>query len=590
MPLSTDLRAHPRTRRTISRAVRFVSAAALAVLAACGSDSGGPAGPSDPGTPKPVARVDVAPGAGELEPGVEMALTATPKAADGTPLGRAVAWSSSNAAVVTVTAAGVVKAVGEGTATVSATAEGRTGEARFTVRAGGQVPTPVIARLTPGSVAAGGPDFTLTIEGAGFRENAGVLWNGRLRVATVVSETRLTARILAEEAETFGRVEVKVVNPGGRASEAFGFDVVRQEVPVASVQVRPAVAVTRPGSPVPFSVKLYDGRGNALEGRRVTWSSSNLLVATVNGDGVVTAVGAGEATITAASEGRTAQAALVVTANAFDLVLDGANEGLFLLDLRLGGAPVRAWHHGTIAAASDPSPSPDRTRWAYVHLHTNTTTPSIAIFHSVNRTYEFRGQGDQPAWSPAGERIAFRSTRSGRADLWVINADGTGEKNLTPDVAGDEGGAVSHPAWSPDGTRIVFSRRNTFGGTDLWTVNADGTQLARLVSSEHPLTEAAWSPNGEWIVVTRTLPDGSSDLMRMHRNGGQRFALTHTGDARMAAWSPDSRWIAFVRRAGTTGKGDVMAMRMDDFQVFPLTLRTDGPAGGGLNPAFVRRW
>ena len=55
-------------------------------------------------------------------------------------------------------------------------------------------------------------------------------------------------------------------------------------------------------------------------------------------------------------------------------------------------------------------------------------------------------------WSPDGNKIVFYSYRSGNADIWVMDSDGTNLMNLTNDAAGD-----LSPHWSPDGQYIIFS-------------------------------------------------------------------------------------------------------------------------------------
>jgi TolB protein len=61
-------------------------------------------------------------------------------------------------------------------------------------------------------------------------------------------------------------------------------------------------------------------------------------------------------------------------------------------------------------------------------------------------------QSAPPAWSPDGRRIAFASERDGNAEIYVVNADGTGQRNLTRDP-----GYEGDPAWSPDGRKIAFT-------------------------------------------------------------------------------------------------------------------------------------
>src|SRR5207245_1256531 len=69
-----------------------------------------------------------------------------------------------------------------------------------------------------------------------------------------------------------------------------------------------------------------------------------------------------------------------------------------------------------------------------------------------------------PAWSPDGTKIAFNSSRDGNVEVYVLNADGSGLRNLTNNPAGD-----LRPAWSPDGSKIAFLRN-----LDIYVMNVDG--------------------------------------------------------------------------------------------------------------------
>ena len=57
-----------------------------------------------------------------------------------------------------------------------------------------------------------------------------------------------------------------------------------------------------------------------------------------------------------------------------------------------------------------------------------------------------------PTWSPDGSKIAFHSTRDGNNEIYVMNADGSGQTRLTNNPA-----AGLLPAWSPDGIKIAFT-------------------------------------------------------------------------------------------------------------------------------------
>ena len=90
------------------------------------------------------------------------------------------------------------------------------------------------------------------------------------------------------------------------------------------------------------------------------------------------------------------------------------------------------------------------------------------------------------AWSPDGTRIAFMSMRDGYCSVFLMNADGSDQRNLTPKDPGDADDAWCSraPAWSRDGRIYFMSMRPSTGGdTELFVMNADGSAVSRLTSS-----------------------------------------------------------------------------------------------------------
>ena len=100
-------------------------------------------------------------------------------------------------------------------------------------------------------------------------------------------------------------------------------------------------------------------------------------------------------------------------------------------------------------------------------------------------------------YSADGERIVFE--RSSSDAIWVMNADGSDQTQLT-DTAAPES---ADPAFSPDGTQIVFEQ---FAGADpeIWVMNADGTGQVQLTDNTQIDIDPSFSPDGQKIVFSRT--------------------------------------------------------------------------------------
>lgn len=146
-----------------------------------------------------------------------------------------------------------------------------------------------------------------------------------------------------------------------------------------------------------------------------------------------------------------------------------------------------------------------------------------------------------PAWSPDGSRIAFTSGERGHGEIWVMNADGSGETFLGPvDPACSAADPdAREPAWSPDGVSIVFSFR-CHEHWDIYRMDADGSGLVRLTDSVVEDFEPAWSSDGRWIAFASGHPFRSSNIHVMNADGSSPMNLTEGVGGRnfSPSWEP----------------------------------------------------
>ena len=149
-----------------------------------------------------------------------------------------------------------------------------------------------------------------------------------------------------------------------------------------------------------------------------------------------------------------------------------------------------------------------------------------------------------PALSPDGTRVAFRSYRPGdrNTQIYVMFADGSDAQVLTDLRTG-----AGPPAWSPDGTRIAFTSGAGFGEPGgVFVMNADGSG-AELVAEGNALFDPSWSPDGSRIAYSLNTPDGRLVLaiVELATRTVTQPLTDLPGDHHEPAWSMDGQSIAF---------------------------------------------
>jgi Tol biopolymer transport system component len=152
-------------------------------------------------------------------------------------------------------------------------------------------------------------------------------------------------------------------------------------------------------------------------------------------------------------------------------------------------------------------------------------------------TGTFRQDGTPSVnWTPDG-RIIFDSTASGSVHTWIMNADGSDQRQLTDGAYEDQGAHVSQ-----DGRYIVFTSNRT-GIQHIYRMDIDGNNLKQLT---HGADEVApfFSPDGKWVIFS----SNNYSSWRVAAGGGELVQLTNNSWA--SDMSPDGKLVAHVRPAG----------------------------------------
>ena len=151
------------------------------------------------------------------------------------------------------------------------------------------------------------------------------------------------------------------------------------------------------------------------------------------------------------------------------------------------------------------------------------------------------GSNGSPAWSPDGKQIVFTSTRDGKPKIWVMNADGSNQREM-PNSNIDKSSPFYNlqPIWSPDGTRILFSHYRACTGdfeVAIYVMNADGSNPHLLTNDPKSCgvySSPKWSPDGTKIIASfkpraKLDIDPATQIVVMNADGSNLVNISNRG-------------------------------------------------------------
>jgi len=285
------------------------------------------------------------------------------------------------------------------------------------------------------------------------------------------------------------------------------------------------LAISRPGAKVamgvgehlPVEVKLLDDKRQPIETlTRVTWTTTADSIARV-ADGQLTAVGMGRARVTARSAwDSTVTSDVTVVGDLLVYALRNGRWDIYMIDHAANGQPpkVRQLTQDT-TIKSAPAWSPTLTQIAYIAapgLMGNADLYLLDLETSTTRRLTHDSAVVASPWfvGPTGDQIVFESSKSGKAQIYVMKLDGTGRRQVT---AGDN--PNTQPSVSPDGRKVMYTsvRDRNY---DIYEIGLDGTPERRLTNSPRAEDSPLYAADGRSFYYLRD-DGGNPATKRVYR-------------------------------------------------------------------------
>ncbi|MCW8803979.1 MAG: T9SS type A sorting domain-containing protein [Ignavibacteriaceae bacterium] len=180
----------------------------------------------------------------------------------------------------------------------------------------------------------------------------------------------------------------------------------------------------------------------------------------------------------------------------------------------------------------------------------------------------------EPVWYPDDGKIVFWSYRSGNADIWIMDSDGTNLVNLTNNPSLD-----SNPHCSSDGAYIIFASRRDDPNDEIYRMTSTGANVERLTFNGVQDYRPRYSPDGEYFVTQSRFPGGENDIY-IYTSDGQSYinlGIPNVNHDFQPSWTPDGKRVVWSSGNQYMGELDIVSANKDssDFRLDFATTEND---------------
>jgi serine/threonine protein kinase/WD40 repeat protein len=258
-----------------------------------------------------------------------------------------------------------------------------------------------------------------------------------------------------------------------------------------------------------------------------------------------------------------------------------------LLQVATRGLALSVRRKGRLAAALVSVALIASLSYILIRRKQNTLRIEMAVVETSSSLTSSPGVEQYPSLSPDGQWLVYSGWESGHRRIFLQSVGGQNAFPITKDPHVDD----DEPAFSPDGEKIAFRSSREGGG--LFMMGRTGEAIRRLTSMGF---NPSWSPDGAKIVfstenmqLTPLNWEGTSELWIVDV-ATEEMKRLNTEDALQPSWSPHNLRIAFAARLANPDKGDAASASQMLIWTIPVDDGTPTPVTSGTATDWCPKW